>query len=412
MHHDDVRALIGQCNTIRFPGGVALTEVDQAQVAGGVLLDGVVLLQHERREVALVVKVRLVPQFPAVFRIQNEALVIPVQLEVLLETLLLIRKERLAGEGPTTIGPTSTLELKQPEVDTGLDLFAAVPTDNLANRNLARLEVPILQNRPQVAYHRTSRIDQRRKRAYIQQIRARGNCLTTGASVLMRVISGTYRGRRLVAPVGRTTRPITDGAKEAVFNILGHRFGTPGALPAVEVLDIFAGTGGLGIEAVSRGASRCTFVERNPRALRALRENLRQLGLSKSCRVLTDNAWSMRFPPTPDGYGVVFFDPPYRDVESPLRIIDVLERVAAQMRADGVVVFRFDSRTEFPTDQLRRLRCADEREISRMRILLLTRADAADLRDSVAYGAVGDVARGEQIEKENRPDEVGDDADR
>jgi 16S rRNA (guanine966-N2)-methyltransferase len=99
----------------------------------------------------------------------------------------------------------------------------------------------------------------------------------------MRVVGGRWRGRRLVAPAGRATRPTADRVREAIFDVLtALRLGAaapadaPGAAPfaGVVALDLFAGSGALGIEALSRGATACTFVERDPAALRALRANL------------------------------------------------------------------------------------------------------------------------------------------
>lgn len=188
----------------------------------------------------------------------------------------------------------------------------------------------------------------------------------------MRVIAGKFRGRLLTPPEGRGTRPITDRVKETLFNILGHRCGTPGYLPDFEVLDVFAGTGGLGIEALSRGARRCTFVERERRALRVLRDNLTALDLGAAAPVLADNAWTMRPPPVPGGYGLMFVDPPYRDSADLLRAADLLERLAPALAADGVLVFRYEAAgTPFPFDALRSLRRVDERRCGHMCLVLL-----------------------------------------
>src|SRR5437899_12962295 len=88
----------------------------------------------------------------------------------------------------------------------------------------------------------------------------------------MRVIAGRLAGRRLAAPRGRVTRPTSDRVREAVFALLGDVAGA-------RVLDLFAGAGGLGIEAISRGAARAVFIERDPPAVRALRDNLASLGI-------------------------------------------------------------------------------------------------------------------------------------
>lgn len=193
----------------------------------------------------------------------------------------------------------------------------------------------------------------------------------------MRVVAGSLRGRKLEAPPGLQTRPITDRVKETLFNILGARFGVPGTLPAFDVLDLFAGSGGLGIEALSRGARSCLFVERHRRSLRALRHNLAVLGLDASARVSGENAWTLRVPPAPgEGYGLVFVDPPYRDVGDLLGVVDLLERVAAHLAPEGVIVFRHERRTCFPVEALYRLRCVDERKLGTMRVWLFSRAES------------------------------------
>ena len=179
----------------------------------------------------------------------------------------------------------------------------------------------------------------------------------------------------LEAPPGQTTRPITDRVKETLFNILGHRFAAPGELPAFAVLDVFSGPGSLGIEALSRGARSCIFVERDRAVLRSLRQNIRTLRLDGVATVLADNAWTMRPPLPPGGFGLVFVDPPYRDSQEPLRVLDLLERLAPSVAADGLLVLRHEASATPPTDeQLHGLRCADERHIGRMRLRLLARA--------------------------------------
>lgn len=190
----------------------------------------------------------------------------------------------------------------------------------------------------------------------------------------MRVVAGTFRGRLLAVPPGDTTRPITDRAKETLFNILGHRFGTPGTLPDVAVLDLFSGPGSLGIEALSRGAATCTFVERDRRAVSALRENISKLGLQDRAFVRTDNAWTLRLIRVEPGYGLMFVDPPYRDATEPARVSDLLERLSLCLAADGLIVFRQETTATPPSGaDLHLLRIVDEREIGRMRLLFLVR---------------------------------------
>lgn len=194
----------------------------------------------------------------------------------------------------------------------------------------------------------------------------------------MRVIAGRLRGARLAVAAGRTTRPITDQVKESLFNILGHRFGTLGDLPAVAVLDLFAGSGSLGIESLSRGAESCLFVEKDRAALRALRSNIDRLGLGARARVAAENAWTMRVPPAADGgFGLIFVDPPYRAAERGLMLADLLERLALRLAPGGVLVLRCSQDAAFAPHGLRGLVCVDEREFGRMRVFLLERSGPA-----------------------------------
>jgi 16S rRNA (guanine966-N2)-methyltransferase len=199
----------------------------------------------------------------------------------------------------------------------------------------------------------------------------------------MRVIAGKFRGRPLQAPPGETTRPIPDRVKESLFSILGHRFGTSGALPELDVLDLFAGSGALGIESLSRGARSCLFVESNRRALRVLRANLRLFGLTGVARVSAENAWTVRIPAVADaGFGLVFVDPPYADVADPTRVLDLLERLAPRVMSDGLLVLRHWVKTPFPKQRFSSVTCCDERTLGTTRVLLLspTDRDRADPR--------------------------------
>lgn len=128
----------------------------------------------------------------------------------------------------------------------------------------------------------------------------------------MRIIAGELRGRRIAAPEGRTTRPTPDRVREALFSALESRLGGPGSLEGLRVLDLFAGSGALGIEALSRGAARVTFVERDRQALSALQQNLKSLGLEAQGRVVAEDAGRVldRLAGE-ERFDVAFLDPPY-----------------------------------------------------------------------------------------------------
>ncbi len=120
----------------------------------------------------------------------------------------------------------------------------------------------------------------------------------------MRVVAGELRGRRIEAPAGGSTRPTTDKVREAVFNALGSL----DLVRDARVADLFAGTGALGIEALSRGAAHCTFVERDREALRFLRDNIEHLGLAQRSRIVGGDATAQAAQLDVD---LVFADPPY-----------------------------------------------------------------------------------------------------
>jgi 16S rRNA (guanine966-N2)-methyltransferase len=124
----------------------------------------------------------------------------------------------------------------------------------------------------------------------------------------MRVVAGSARGRRLVAPKGRDTRPTSDRVREAVFNALGSLDVVEGA----RVLDLFAGSGALGVEALSRGAAHATFVERDERALEAIWANLVAAKVSDRAQVTSHEvmAWLARRP-GPGPFDLALADPPY-----------------------------------------------------------------------------------------------------
>ncbi len=128
----------------------------------------------------------------------------------------------------------------------------------------------------------------------------------------MRIVGGRHRGRRLLAPPGEVVRPTSDRAREALFNILSHgRLATEGIpFAGAAVLDAFAGTGALGLEALSRGAAEAVFIERDPEAVAVLRRNVASLGEGARAEILPGDA--TRPPRAGTRCAVAFVDPPYR----------------------------------------------------------------------------------------------------
>ena len=165
----------------------------------------------------------------------------------------------------------------------------------------------------------------------------------------MRIIAGTHGGRRLAAPKGTATRPTSDRVREAVFSILAAR------IPGARVLDLFAGSGALGIEALSRGAASTVFVDADPAAIRAVAANL--AGITGGDAVRRDARKFLRTA-RENGhvYDLIFLDPPYRD--GPRLGRELSEPLTGVLAPGGLVISESDRRA--PID-LPHLTLDDER---------------------------------------------------
>lgn len=126
----------------------------------------------------------------------------------------------------------------------------------------------------------------------------------------MRVVAGRFRGRALEAPGDMSIRPTSDRVRESAFNILTHGI-EEFSLDGVRVIDLFAGTGALGIEAVSRGAAYCLFVEEAPEARALIRKNVEAMGLTGETRIFRRDATDLGPAGNMEPYGLAFLDPPY-----------------------------------------------------------------------------------------------------
>ena len=121
----------------------------------------------------------------------------------------------------------------------------------------------------------------------------------------MRIIAGEWRGRRLLSPPGTETRPTADRVRETLFSMLASRLGT---FESLRVADLFAGSGALGLEALSRGASQAIFVENDPKAATAIKANAISLGALNRVQILGGSALAL---PRSEPFDLVFADPPY-----------------------------------------------------------------------------------------------------
>jgi 16S rRNA (guanine966-N2)-methyltransferase len=175
--------------------------------------------------------------------------------------------------------------------------------------------------------------------------------------VCVRIVGGNLGGRVLRAPSGAATRPTSEKVREAVFAILGS-LGPGGSLAGAHVLDLFAGSGALGLEALSRGATHVTFVDSARAAVTAIRNNLRALGVADRATVVAADAVisAARLAPVVP-WRLLFVDPPYR---SDLAVRAVAALPPDHLAADAVVVIEHD-RHNAPPDQVGSLLRTDQR---------------------------------------------------
>ncbi|HIE12354.1 MAG TPA: 16S rRNA (guanine(966)-N(2))-methyltransferase RsmD [Desulfotomaculum sp.] len=158
----------------------------------------------------------------------------------------------------------------------------------------------------------------------------------------MRVIAGSAKRRRLRTPPGKSIRPTADRVKEALFNILAVK------IAGSRFLDLFAGTGGIGIEALSRGAARVVFVERSPRAVNLIRENLRRTGLSQKSSVFRGDALTALnlLGRRGECFDVIYIDPPYKKGYETKALRLIASR--GLLAPGGLAVCESDWRDELP----------------------------------------------------------------
>jgi 16S rRNA (guanine(966)-N(2))-methyltransferase RsmD len=153
----------------------------------------------------------------------------------------------------------------------------------------------------------------------------------------MRVISGTHKGRRLEAPSWEGLRPTSDKLRETLFNVLAR------SILQAKVLDAYAGTGAVGIEALSRGAAHVTFVDSDQRAIALIRRNLERCGIESGCAIIRANLSGTAAPPAQAPFDLIFLDPPYQFDSA-----DAVRLVGRWLAPEGLLVLEHARRRIVP----------------------------------------------------------------
>ncbi len=161
----------------------------------------------------------------------------------------------------------------------------------------------------------------------------------------MRIISGSAKGRKLTTPKNMRVRPTADRIKEALFNILQNMIEE---MPAIKVLDVFAGTGNLGIEALSRGAAHAVFIDNHRQSAEMIKKNLQMLDFEARARIIVDEALAAihLLEKQGDGFGLIFLDPPYSKGYTE-KMLDCLS-TSPLVTDDTIVVAEFSAQETIP----------------------------------------------------------------
>ena len=154
----------------------------------------------------------------------------------------------------------------------------------------------------------------------------------------LRIISGKFGGRTIQAPDGELTHPMGDRVRGSLLNIIGDE------IKDAEVLDVFAGTGSLGLEALSRGAKQATFIERDRVANKILAENIQSLGVGEQARAIQIGASTWIEKNQGQYFDIIFADPPYNDLQ-----LSTVSKLSGMLKPNGLMVLSYPGRGELPT---------------------------------------------------------------
>jgi 16S rRNA (guanine966-N2)-methyltransferase len=155
----------------------------------------------------------------------------------------------------------------------------------------------------------------------------------------MHITTGRFKGKKIITPEGLSTRPTANRVRQALFNILAHKI----SFKDMKILDIFAGSGALGLEALSRGGAQAFFVEDEPRALTCLKKNIETISQQECCKVFPTQAQNIPFAPFP--CQIIFMDPPYHSELGSLLLPLLIQR--KWLETNSMIVLEVGAQEKF-----------------------------------------------------------------
>ena len=167
----------------------------------------------------------------------------------------------------------------------------------------------------------------------------------------MRIIAGQFKGKKILDPRDKNTRPLKDLVKESIFNIIDHSNKLSIKINNSNILDLFSGVGSFGLEALSRGANHITFVENYSDVLAVLKKNIKSFELDSRCRIVEKNIFNdLNFNKFDKNFDIIFLDPPFKEKEIGSLIIKIHN--SKILKSEGIIIIHRNSkRTDsFPTE--------------------------------------------------------------
>ncbi len=162
----------------------------------------------------------------------------------------------------------------------------------------------------------------------------------------MRIISGQFKGKKILEPKDKNTRPLKDLTKESIFNIIQHSNKLNLSLENSKILDLFAGVGSFGLEALSRSADFVTFIENYPDVIKILKQNIKNLDLTHKCNIIEKNILNdLNFEKLEKQYNLIFIDPPFKEKEIKPLLLNICK--SKILKSDGVFIIHRNSKKPY-----------------------------------------------------------------
>lgn len=159
----------------------------------------------------------------------------------------------------------------------------------------------------------------------------------------MRIISGQFKGKKILDPKDKNTRPLRDLTKESIFNVIEHSNKLSFSIENSNILDLFSGVGSFGLEALSRDAKFVTFIENYSNVIKILKKNISNLDLDSKCKIIEKDIENINFTILKENYDLIFLDPPFKEQKINTLILKIVK--SKILKSDGIMIIHRNSKS-------------------------------------------------------------------